>query len=315
MRNFAKYQEIALDLLKQGYGTVPAHGKRIFIKEWPRFGEELPTMATVKNLTKRVGEFGTNTAHVFGPNSPLVAIDIDIQEPVENRRACIAAWNILGKTPLVRIGKSPKVALFYRKQPGATYQQTRGSSVEIFADSGQMVLFGMHPDTNRAYKWVTVREFQGSDWVEGTVGRRSPLHFHIDEIPTLDPGRLQHFLGNLPTRSQGDATGRGEFGDVLDVFKEERKRATDDAHFMRIVDSQLGRMKSSKESQGNGTRSITIASVAYALTRRGLDDKTILGVFERHFKRWPLEARSLKRRAEMAIRSARRKQTRQQKRA
>ena len=126
---------------------------------------------------------------------------------------------------------------------------------------------------------------------------------------------MLHFLGKLPTRSQGDAIGRGEFGDVCDKFKRERKQATNEEHFMRIIDEQLAEMVSSKESQGNGTRSITIASVAYALTKRGLDDKTILGVFERHFKRWPLEARSLTRRAEMAIRSARRKQTRQQKRA
>ena len=286
------YDQLALKLFDQGWPTLPAHGKKIFVPNWPAAGVLPPNAEEIKDLIK--GNFGANVAHVFGPASPLVAIDVDITEPVESRRVCLLAWNICGPTPLVRIGNAPKAALFYRKT-SAEYAEPRGTPVEVFATSGQMIWFGQHPKTRRPYSWA----------------KKSPLDCTIKDVPTLDPRCLARFLAKTPncSRGQGSAVFNPKrSGGIFEELRSERASAQNPAHFLEIIDNQLARMESSKSNNGNGTRTLTIASVTYCLVKRGLSDPEIHDILNKHFKRWPKESRALHRRAKIATRSARRKQ-------
>ena len=288
------YDQLALRLFDKGWPTLPAHGKKIFVPNWPAAGAVPPTRKRIQQLVK--GNFGANVAHVFGPASPLVAIDVDITEPVESRRVCLLAWNICGPTPLVRIGNAPKAALFYRKA-SPEYAEPRGTPVEVFATSGQMIWCGQHPKTRRPYEWA----------------KASPHECTPEDIPELDPRCLVRFLAKTPNCSQGQ--GSADYnprrtGGIFAQLRDERSNAQNPAHFLEIIDEQLARMQSSKSTNGNGTRTLTIASVTYCLVKRGLADPEIHDILDKHFQRWPKEARALHRRAKMAVRSARRKQQR-----
>ncbi len=296
------YIDLALRLDDMNWATLPSHGKKCFVPKWPDAGNIRPDRAQieywVKNAT-RLG-LGKNTCHVFGKASPLVAVDIDVTDPVEARRIAVLAWNELGGTPLVRIGKSPKAALYYRKEgfyhgASSEYDEPRGNSVEVFATSGQMIWFGMHPDTNKPYRWL----------------RDSPLDLSPEDVPVLKPGCLRRFLSQLPvTRDAGNRVNKPT-RDLTTQLRNERSHALNPSHYMEIIDDQLSRMKSSRESKGAGTRSLTIVSVSYALTKRGLSDTEILALFEKHFEeRWPREKHRLTSRARIAINSARKKQSR-----
>jgi hypothetical protein len=290
------YDQIALRLYDKGWPTLPAHGKKIFIPNWPAAGAVPPTRKRIQQLVKC--NFGANVAHVFGPASPLVAIDVDITEPAESRRVCLLAWNICGPTPLVRIGNAPKAALFYRKaprKPSPGYAEPRGTPVEVFATSGQMVWFGVHPKTRRPYKWA----------------KNSPLNCNLEDVPMLDPRCLARFLNATPNCAAGKGSDNPRrTGGIFAQLRDERANAQNPAHLLEIIDAQLGRMQSSKSTNGNGTRTLTIASVTYCLVKRGLADPEIHDILDKHFQRWPKEAHALHRRAKMAVRSARRKQDR-----
>ena len=301
-----KYSSIALKLFQRGWVTVPANGKRCLIKGWPHLGKKpFLTECDIRQFMTKEAQrkFGSNVSHVFGPDSPLVAVDIDISEHATTKRIAIAAWNILGSTPLVRVGKSPKCALFYRKalseydQPKKEFAdkvlQPRGGPVEIFSTSGQMVWFGEHPETKRPYRWLQL----------------SPLDLRPEEIPTIEPDCLYRFLSQLPKCHHG--TGNRVSTPIRDLtaaLRDQRSRALNPAHYLEICENQLASMKSRKENNGQGTRTLTITSVAYALTKKGYTESQILDVFGKHFERWPKEKRSLNRRASMAIQSARKKQ-------
>jgi len=301
-----KYPNIALKLFQRGWVTVPANGKRCLIKGWQHYGKKpFITENDIREFSTKHAQskFGTNTSHVFGPDSPLVAIDIDISDHATTKRVAIAAWNILGSTPLVRVGKSPKCALFYRKasseydQPKKEFEQKilqpRGTPVEVFATSGQMVWFGIHPETQRPYSWL----------------RYSPLDLSPNEVPILEPDCLHRFLSQLP-KCHRDASNRVSkpIKDLTTRLRDERSRALNPQHYLEIVDNQLAKMKSKRENNGQGTRTLTMISVAYALTKKGMSETQILDLFGKHFERWPKEKRSLVRRATIAIKSARKKQ-------
>ena len=288
------YDQLALRLFDKGWPTLPAHGKKIFVPNWPAAGAVPPNRKRIQQLVK--GNFGANVAHVFGPASPLVAIDVDITEPVESRRVCLLAWNICGPTPLVRIGNAPKAALFYRKA-SPEYAEPRGTPVEVFATSGQMIWYGQHPKTRRPYEWA----------------KASPHECTPEDIPELDPRCLVRFLAKTPNCSQGQ--GSADYnprrtGGIFAHLRDERANAHNPVHLLEIIDEQLARMQSSKSTNGNGTRTLTIASVTYCLVKRGLADPEIHDILDKHFQRWPKEARALHRRAKMAVSSARRKQQR-----
>jgi len=172
-------------LYDMGYITLPAHGKRLLIPGWETAGHrryswrDLACVAEkVNTLTGRTwAESGCNISHVFGNASDMVGVDIDILNPKVSERIQKIAVKIFGDTPFVRIGRWPKVAMYYRKS-GTGHRSSKNPGLEIFSSSGQMVWFGVHPGTNKPYVWP----------------RKSPLSAESTCLPSINPAQIKQFL-------------------------------------------------------------------------------------------------------------------------
>jgi putative DNA primase/helicase len=72
----------------------------------------------------------------------IVALDADILNPEHAAFAAKLADNVLGVTPLIRIGLAPKCIRVYRA--GDLIRSTKLHSLEVFSGSGQFIGFGWH---------------------------------------------------------------------------------------------------------------------------------------------------------------------------
>jgi hypothetical protein len=81
----------------------------------------------------------------------IVAIDIDIIDPTHAAYAAELADNILGVTPLLRVGLSPKCIRIYRA--GDLIKSRKLHPLEVFCGSGQFIGFGWHAKAGRPYIW------------------------------------------------------------------------------------------------------------------------------------------------------------------
>ena len=81
----------------------------------------------------------------------VVAVDIDILD--EN--VAIEIGNVfqdaLGKTDLIRIGKSPKALYLYRT--AEPFQKISLHPIEVLGQGQQFVSYAIHPDTGKPYTW------------------------------------------------------------------------------------------------------------------------------------------------------------------
>ncbi len=180
------YPELATALHARGWQTVPARGKVCHLTGWPLLGdEEVPL-----DIIDRIAETAypdANIALPFGHHCKALAIDIDILDPTGAAELRQLAEDILGETPFVRTGRSPKTALFYKKDPNDKYETLRFHGLEILAGSGtQLVIYGIHPVTNKPYTWAT----------------KEPLHNHPDELPTAPLAAVEEFIKQAIPRLQ-----------------------------------------------------------------------------------------------------------------
>jgi hypothetical protein len=93
---------------------------------------------------------------------PLAGFDVDVLIQAVVDRIVWETEQMLGTTPLVRIGRAPKTLLGFRCEPDpfrklstGTFVMPDGSEakVEILADGQQFVADGIHPDTGQPYLW------------------------------------------------------------------------------------------------------------------------------------------------------------------
>lgn len=111
----------------------------------------------------------------------IVAIDLDI---IDEEHAAITgnlADNILGITPLVRIGLAPKQIRVYRA--GDLVKSRKLHPLEIFSGSGQFIAYGWHAKAGRPYIWP----------------QDSPLSISTDshDIPSVTRAKIEHFTTEL----------------------------------------------------------------------------------------------------------------------
>jgi hypothetical protein len=97
----------------------------------------------------------------------VVGIDIDVLDAELAHRLEALAREMLGDTPLLRIGKAPKRLLVYRTE--VPFSGPKRAPLEILAHGRQFVAFALHPDTGRPY-----------DWPE-----ESPLSVSLDQLPAV----------------------------------------------------------------------------------------------------------------------------------
>ncbi|WP_096700144.1 PriCT-2 domain-containing protein [Magnetospirillum sp. 15-1] len=186
-------------LRRNGYLPVPisdahlsikAAGKRPLMRGW----ETLCAVADEAEIERWANKYpdSTNTGLLCGT---IVGIDIDV--PVEQPAAEIEqlARDMLGDTPLKRIGRAPKLLLVMRAAPAFDKIQTPelllpdGTSmrVEILATGQQFVGFGIHPDTQLDYAWPD----------------HSPLEVPASDLPVVSAEQCADFIAEAETVLRG----------------------------------------------------------------------------------------------------------------
>jgi hypothetical protein len=157
--------ETRLQLLRAGYSPLPLFGKeppngknnsRRGLNGWTKLGQITPQMIAE---WARTWPDAANTG-VLTADMPTLDIDIHIE------RAAVAAENLargrfeeLGYFP-VRIGKPPKRAIPFRTDEpfkkitaDLIAPNGKGERIEFLANGQQVVVNGIHPDTQRPYEW------------------------------------------------------------------------------------------------------------------------------------------------------------------
>jgi hypothetical protein len=154
---------LRLRLLRNGYTPLPvvgpnasgkSPGKRPGVDDWQKV--EIDEAAIREWEKSRCG--CVNTGLRCGV---LRAVDVDVLDNDLARALHETALAVLGPTPLLRIGKAPKLLLCYRvvdprpksetlvyRLPGESLAQ-----IEVLGLGQQMVAYGTHPETKAEYTW------------------------------------------------------------------------------------------------------------------------------------------------------------------
>ena len=170
------YQQAAPALHAEGLQTLPARGKACYLKGWPVYGRKQFPRDVFTSLAAKYKKH--NTALILGPVCPLFAIDIDIDDEEEANHAKQIAFEMFGPTPLIRLGRAGRLMLFYRKtDPATPYPEARKRPVEVFANSGLVILYGKHP-SGCAYRWPEA----------------DPMGVVWSTVPTVAPDALAGFI-------------------------------------------------------------------------------------------------------------------------
>ena len=162
------------DLKQNGYTMTPTNGKRPFLDNWQRTGND-------DNWVTKYPR--SNVGIVLG--TQLIGIDIDIDNEDLANKVVKSAIKTFGIAPQ-RVGNAPKVLLLYRLV-GSTSKRVvkfelEGSErpkVEVLANGQQFVAYGIHPDTGLDYVWNTHIE---------------PINMCVESLPEVSVDGLHAWL-------------------------------------------------------------------------------------------------------------------------
>jgi hypothetical protein len=182
------------------------------LRDWPRECAN----ASASDIESYARRFPTcsNTGLLCGD---IIGVDIDVLHPLVRDKLLKRAFEVLGPTPLQRVGRAPKILLMYRvelagdEQP-PTKQQTADlffgddvtdadlkAKVEILASGQQFVAHGLHPVTREPYVWPD----------------KSPIDIPLHEMPLVSCEKLFRFRDEAEKilREEGART-EGEINDA-----------------------------------------------------------------------------------------------------
>ena len=199
----------------------------------------------------------------------IVAIDADIIDPEHAAFANELADNILGVTPLVRIGLAPKQIRVYRA--GDPIKSRKLHPLEIFSGSGQFIAFGWHAKAHRPYIWP----------------HESPLTVSADSnaIPLVTRAKLECFTSELfkvvPRRLLPTKQGRPGGASAPQTISER----------LRMLTTFHGSWRRSAaivlSEADEGFYNETLWAVVTSAAGRGISEDVIWELFEKHFNRDP----------------------------
>lgn len=187
------FADLAPKLHRKGWTSVipiVPNEKRPAIGGWQRYGPQPASTEALATLVK--AHPGCGVGFAFGGGKAL-AVDLDILQPDRALSAGMTTFDILGQTPLIRIGQSPKMLLIYRAEPGLRVAGKAFGPFEIFFGSGQCVFFGRHPN-GFAYAWPNL----------------SPLEVAPGELPVVTASKIEVLIRAL--KGTGEPTSKGGTG-------------------------------------------------------------------------------------------------------
>jgi hypothetical protein len=201
--------------------------------------------------------------------SEIVVIDLDIVNPEHAAAADRLANDILGATPLVRIGLTPKQIRVYRS--GDHIRSRKFHPVEIFCDSGQFIGFGWHAKAGRPYIWP----------------QASPITINVDShvIPAVKQAQLDHFTTELfrvvPRRLLPTRQGRpGATGAPQTIGERLRMLTALHSNWKRAAAIVLN-------EAGDGFYNETLWAVVTSAAGRGIPEDVVWKLVDKHFNRDP----------------------------
>jgi len=157
--------------------------------QWQHLSDTAPTpeaMTEWKNFCATL-----NAACVMGPGSGhAICVNIDVADEAMSMDIADMAEEVLGLTPLKRVGKEPQISLIYRQSAEAPIASSvlrlleDGKAVEI-QGSGKAVPFcGRHPATGNYYRWLD----------------KSPLEVGPQAAPVVSVQQMADFLALVSDR-------------------------------------------------------------------------------------------------------------------
>ncbi|MGI4976247.1 MAG: bifunctional DNA primase/polymerase [Janthinobacterium lividum] len=181
---------LRLALRSGGYLPVPVSsptmrvssaGKRPVMKDWCQACADADD--TMVRSWQTTQPDCTNTGLLTGT---LIAVDGDILAPELADQVAQLAEEMLGWTPLVRIGRAPKWLRCYRAETPLRKMETpelvlpgdAKAQVEVLGAGQQFVSHGIHPDTRQAYSWP----------------ESTPQGVPLEELPIVSEELLRRFV-------------------------------------------------------------------------------------------------------------------------
>jgi hypothetical protein len=263
------FAAVAQSLAEQGWRPFPGSqaSKTPVMRGWPGLNH---TEWDHEDLAAAIAEYQPADAYCccLAVQSEIVVIDIDILDQEHAGIADRLANDILGRTPLVRIGFAPKQIRVYRG--GDAIRSRKLHPLEIFSGSGQFIAYGWHEKADRPYIWP----------------QRSPLDVapDSDTIPLVTRAQLDRFSAELfkvvprrllPTRQNrpGGNGGPQTIGERLAML------TTLHGTWKRAAAIVLGEAV-------EGCRNDTAWTVVASAAGRGIPDDVVWELFEKHFCGW-----------------------------
>ena len=171
-----------LRMADAGYSLVPIaagqkwpgeyqNGKWWHLKGWEFLALTKTPEALIENVWSNYPGCGVGIA--CGGHSRVIGVDIDVLDAEIAGAIRRKFEEKLGVTPLVRVGKAPKVLLVYRcteKIEKLSYQP-----IEVLANGQQFVAYGVHPDTGLPYTWPV----------------EAPDETTVESLPLVTPEQLR----------------------------------------------------------------------------------------------------------------------------
>ena len=154
---------------------------------WSILQDRLPTPDEIAAWSRQCATL--NIACVLGPASGNVfCLDVDCLDAAVSERIAAIASEILGRTPLTRIGRAPKVALLYR-YPDGTPPRNRAfdfagrddCKLEVLSKGKALTIHGLHHVTGRWFVWPDL----------------NPTNSGPEVAPEVHPDRLRDFLAEV----------------------------------------------------------------------------------------------------------------------
>lgn len=164
-----------------GYAIVPIAAAKKFPGEfqngrwWPLKGWEMMAVTgTPEPLIDIWANYpGCGVGIACGGKTGVIGVDVDILDPVVANAVRNLIEARLGVTPLVRVGKAPKVLLVYRTTE--PMEKLSYQPIEVLASGQQFVAYGVHPDTGLPYHWPD----------------ENPTDTPLDALPLVSPAQVE----------------------------------------------------------------------------------------------------------------------------
>jgi hypothetical protein len=221
------------------------------------------------DLAATISEYqpADNYACCFAVQAEIVVIDADIVDSAHAAYANDLADDILGTTPLLRIGLAPKCIRIYRA--GDSIKSRKLHPLELFCGSGQFVGFGWHEKAGRPYLWPKESPLTlAADSPDIPIVMRPQIDRFSTEFFKVVPRRL------LPTKQSRPG--------ALQTTVAERLRMLSVMHgsWKRAAAIVLG-------EADEGYYNETLWAVVTSAAGRGIPDDVIWELVEKHFNRDP----------------------------